>query len=560
MFTYPYYFRLLTQSPIFLLLLFFSGCAYQKKIHSSNTAPRNIILLIGDGMGPQELGLHLLDRSFSRSYEYIPLNEREKQFGIEYAIKQGDTGLVLSSPLPHSLINDSACAATALATGVECYPETLGLDSAYQPVSSILELAKLHGKATGLVSDTMATHATPAGFYAHIHSRYDEETFAAQSIAGAVDVLFSGGLKHFLPKSLEKRKRWEGSVPKYLLAAASRSDDRDLLEEASNNGYTAIFTHTDLKRIAAADAPQGKVLGLFSASGMKDYLSYTADKEQHTEPSLPQMTEKALALLAQNPNGFFLMVEAGQIDWACHDNDAGMLLAEMRKFNDTLREIIRWAEKTPNTLVLITADHETGGAGFSYTSKAGENGLSSAATAMKQGKHVTTNLGKKNTLKNDLIAYTSVMNYLEPKTLERLRQQKLPLKKVIREFHKLPAFLQKADTLSILLTKNLPYRVTVLEAALMLEQEMIHKKDGTKLLVAKIDDYDVFYPDPLSRLTSRIARVTAKKTGVTWSTGNHTSTPVLITAFGPQKASEQFHGVMTHAEVGRKMREWLFGK
>ncbi len=302
------------------------------------SVPKNIILVIGDGMGPQQLGLLEL---------YAQLERKTETAFRRLASK---ATLALVQPIPaNGLVVDSGCAATALASGVESLPRTLGLDARGKSVESILERAKAAGKSVGLVSDTRITHATPAAFVAHIIDRDNETEIAYQLANSSVDVLFSGGAKFF-------------DIPLKGKTDSARS-------VALRNGFKIV---TDAKELSEASAEPGKLLGLFAKSVMYDAFKEAklgvASKELFREPTLVEMTEAALAKLSQNPKGFFLMVEAGQIDWAGHENDAGWLLHEMVRMDRVVDTVTRWQAANPTTLLLVTADHETGGFGFSYSS------------------------------------------------------------------------------------------------------------------------------------------------------------------------------------------------
>jgi len=145
---------------------------------------------------------------------------------------------------------------------------------------------------------------------------------------------------------------------------SKRDDERNLVQEARAAGYEVLFD-----RNALANTKGGKLLGLFAHSGMMDGFRTTRTQKDpaRTEPTLAEMTTTALKTLSRDTDGFFLMVEGGQIDWAGHNNDAGQLLHEMIKFDDAVRVVMEWARDRDDTLVIVTADHETGGFGFSYS-------------------------------------------------------------------------------------------------------------------------------------------------------------------------------------------------
>ncbi len=280
---------------------------------------------------------------------------------------------VVGSSLTHpedAIVVDSACSATMLATGIYTASEVIGIDSNGDHVETVLQKAQRLGKATGLVSDTRLTHATPASFAAHQPHRSLENDIASDMLETGADVMLSGGLRHWIPKSTNEKgaayKELEQLTQGDVKLKSKRKDDRNLLTEAKADGYKLAFNKDMLEKT------QGdKLLGLFSYSGMNDGIVYSNSKNDptRTQPTLTEMTEKALSLLSKDEDGFFLMVEGGQIDWAGHRNDAGRMLHEMLKFDEAIHSVYEWAKDRDDTLIIVTADHETGSFGFSYSSK-----------------------------------------------------------------------------------------------------------------------------------------------------------------------------------------------
>ena len=331
------------------------------------TKVKNIILLIGDGMGAQQVGLL---EEYARRAPNSVLSS--KVTGMQKFADSGHIGLSLNAPHGNSgsLVVDSACSATQLATGKAAGSEMIGLDDQGNKVETVLEKAKAMGKATGLVTDTRITHATPAAFAAHQPHRSFENEIAEDMLSLGVDVMLGGGARHWLPSDTADRKdelAEELGGNTSVIKKSKRSDDRNLVAEARSAGYALAFDKDQL-----ASASGVKLLGLFDDSAMNDGIEYTACKEDASacnhEPSLKAMTRKALDVLSQDPEGFFLMVEGGQIDWAAHVNDTGWMLHEMLKFDEAVEAVHEWAKDRDDTLVIITADHETGGFGFSYSS------------------------------------------------------------------------------------------------------------------------------------------------------------------------------------------------
>lgn len=291
-----------------------------------DSAPRNVIFLIGDGMGPQQMGL-LFDWASAAQMSPTAL-ERMSHSGTLGMMRTG----AHNSPL-----TDSAAAATALATGVATNNGFVGMDPQGEPLPTALEVARDRGFRTGLVSTSRLTHATPASFASHVTSRDNETVIAQQLLESRVDVMLGGGSSFFLPEE-------EGSA-------------KDRRSDIQAGGYHLVRTEAEL---LAVPADTERVLGLFHPS----HLPYAIDRDEPDEeqtPSLPALTKRALELLPRSDRGFFLMIEGARIDHGGHMNDVAAVLGEMREFDACVALALEYQEQHPDTLVLVTADHETGG-------------------------------------------------------------------------------------------------------------------------------------------------------------------------------------------------------
>ena len=305
---------------VLLLLLMLLG--FGEKAWSQSPRPKNLILMIADGCGPASV-------TMARDYARAVLGRDA------LALDAIQTGAVRTGSAS-SRVTDSAAGATAYACGVKTYNGAIAVDSAGRPLATLLEAAKARGMATGLVATSRITHATPAAFAAHVPQRAMESEIAAQMLAQRVDVLLGGGWSYFLPTS-------EGG---------RRQDGRNLLREAEAMGYQVVRT--------AADFRQGvrrPVLGLFGPS----HLPYEIDRDPEEVPSLAEMTRAALELLADDPDGFFLMVEGSRIDHAGHANDAAAHVREVLAYDEAVAVALDFARRDGQTLVVSVADHETGG-------------------------------------------------------------------------------------------------------------------------------------------------------------------------------------------------------
>lgn len=290
---------------------------------SPDGGPTNVILLIPDGFGPASA---TMARDYLRKYR-----------GVEtLALDSLQRGAVRTFS-SDSRVTDSAAGATAYATGHKTYNGAIAVDTLKQPIATILQAAERRGMSTGLVATSRITHATPASFSAHVKNRWMENEIASQQITRDIDVILGGGRRHFLPQSADGSKR---------------KDDRNLVEEAQNDGYQFVDTRDALMAI-----DKGPVLGLFSMS----HMSYEIDRDPTVQPSLAEMTQKAIDLVSQNENGYFLMVEGSRIDHAGHSNDAAAHLHDILAYDEAVATALKAARADGNTLVISVSDHETGG-------------------------------------------------------------------------------------------------------------------------------------------------------------------------------------------------------
>lgn len=293
-----------------IILCFFTTSVYSLE----GAAPKNIILFIGDGMGVAQISAGKIVKGQLNLEEF-------KHIGL------------LTTHSQNALVTDSAAAGTAIATGYKTYNHAISVSPDGTPLKTIIEYAQDVNKATGLVVSSSITHATPAVFAAHVDSRKKHSIIAEQIAASDIDVLFGGGWGYFVPATTTGSKR---------------DDQKNLLADLSEF-TTVIQTDEEFKKLGNVDS----VVGLFSEKAL-----LKADKRH---PSLSEMTKKAIEILAKNKNGFFLMVEGSQIDWAGHANDQDYVIAEMIDFDDTVGVGLDFAKKNVQTLVLVTSDHETGG-------------------------------------------------------------------------------------------------------------------------------------------------------------------------------------------------------
>jgi len=326
---------------LFLAALVLAGCATAP---ATQTRPgetggaKNVIFLLTDGTGP----------------EGWPLARWVK--GAPLAVDEILAGAVRTYGAD-SLITDSAPGATAYATGhkgsdkgisVGAWNTTIMAVRAepglkYVPLATLVEGARISGRAVGLVATSNVQHATPAAFSSHWHDRNNYNELGEQQVYQGMEVVLSGGLQYLLPKGVQGGKR---------------EDQENLVEVLKARGYAVVTTRDELLKIGS-----GRVWGAFAP----DAMAYDLDRAKTApqEPSLAEMTGKAIELLAGSDKGrgrgFFLFVEGSKVDWAAHANDPVGLVGDLLAFDEAVYAALEFAKKDGNTLVVVVADHGTGG-------------------------------------------------------------------------------------------------------------------------------------------------------------------------------------------------------
>jgi len=270
--------------------------------------PKNVVFLIGDGMGIAQI--------------YAGMVANNNRLNLERCTYSGFSKTYSSN----KFTTDSGAGGTALACGVKTKNGMIGMSPDSVPVQSVLELSSHNKLSTGIVVACAVTHATPASFIAHQVNRNLYDEIATDYLKTDIDVFIGGGRKYF----------------------EDRNDGRNLTNELKRKGYQIAYKLADVKAIKT-----GKLAGLLY------------DDQNPNMPErgtmLPDATMAAINILDNNKKGFFLMVEGSQIDWAGHDNNLRQLVKEMLDFDQTIGRVLDFAKKDGNTLVIITADHETGG-------------------------------------------------------------------------------------------------------------------------------------------------------------------------------------------------------
>ena len=302
--------------------------------YSQESESPNIILMIGDGMGLTQItsGMYSNDNSTAlENFKYVGLSKTHSY---------------------DNLVTDSAAAGTAMSSGKKTQNKVLGLDHKGNPIKSILSICQDKGYSTALIATANILHATPAAFFANIDYRYNYKDIAVQMTKSGVNFFVGGGEKYF----------------------NSREDKRNLINEMTEDGYEFVYNISDFEKnksnylgfFTAKDEPYYFYKGVNYSSREYDESDYNEDEplEDFTgrESYLARSTKATLNKLNDIGEPFFIMIEGAQIDWGGHDNDQNYMVSQFLEFNDAIEVALEFAKKDKNTIVVVTADHETGGA------------------------------------------------------------------------------------------------------------------------------------------------------------------------------------------------------
>lgn len=427
--------------------------------------PRSVILLIGDGMGFAQIKAYryYADDPSTPSIDPLPFDRylagTVATESIAFDCTEDDPATCVQEPYG---ITDSAAAASAFATGQDTQLDHLGLSPSGENQPDIAEMARRQGKSVGLAVTSQITHATPAAFVTHVESRYESAAIA--------DQLFDN--------------QWNHQPLSAVLLGGGTADmqrvDRNLAAEFGQAGYALVSNRDELMQTDSQH-----ILGLFAPWG----LARAWDRDVSV-PSLADMTRAALKALARNPDGFFLMVEGSQIDWAAHANDVAGVISEMADFTAAAQVALEFATEQGDTLVVITADHETGG----------------------------MSLGR-----DDIYRWN-------PRPLRGLRRTPAAMTE---------EFLTGSEPLSRVVSRSISFTLTTQEQASL---------DAFEREVPADPAYGV---DEVQAYRG-INQLLSQRTLTGWSTTGHTGVDVPLYAVGP--GSENFHGVMQNEEVGQLLQ------
>ena len=457
---------------IILTILFSVGLFYaSSNAQNKNESVKNCILMIPDGTSTSILNL-------ARWYNENKALSFDSLF----------CGFVRTSAADEK-ITDSAPAATAMATGEKSASGFIGMSKDSLPLISVLELAKIQGKATGFVVTCENSHATPAAFTSHVVKRNDYETINEQQVYNHLDVVFSGGGKNFLNNKKYSKKE---------AFTSKRKDEENLIDTLVKSlNYSFISSSKEFK----SKINNPKVWGSFD-SDTSFLLNHFDNLTLSKHPSLAEMTEKALQILSQNKNGFFLLVEGSKIDWAAHMNDPLGVISEFTGFEEATKIAWKFALKDKNTAVIICPDHGTGGIA----------------------------LGSKNTDKN--YDHTKYSNFTNPlKNVKHTPEYtSMAIKKLLQK--------NPNDTVKI---KN------ILASHLNLT---LNREELTAIYSMNPTDNDIE-----NNLYYKIAEILNLKTGIGWTTYGHTGEDVFLAMYHPENYI--LKGVVDNTDIAKYIAKVL---
>ncbi|RCW60323.1 alkaline phosphatase [Halanaerobium sp. ST460_2HS_T2] len=443
--------RLMVVASLFLIFSLVFTAAAQAEV-------KNIILMIGDGMGIGQMDMT----------RYMA---GDKDYKLEM-MKMPNVGLMMTSSTEG--VTDSAAAGTAMATGNKVYNGAVAMNKNGAELDSVLDFAEVRNKATGIISTNMVTDATPATFAASVKDRGMGGEIAKQILDNDVDVVLGGGREDFMKEEAGE----------------------DLIAKAKKMGYQYVTDKEQLKRVMPMN---GKVLGLFNDS----YMNYIKDRDDldSKEPSLLEMTTKAIDVLSEDEDGFFLMAEGARIDHAAHAADVPGVVAETLDFDASIKYAVDWARENGNTMVVVVADHET--LGFSVTEPINKEALMNIEVSPEYmaGKLVETESGN---------AYTI-------DSIQRVFKEYANLELTEKEAREFNSNIVNEDDGSLYYQYKVGWQIG----------SIIAEKNNVGVVAAD---------------------VRAKS-----DTGGHTLNSVPIFAFGPE--TEDFNGVIQNTEFSKVLFE-----
>jgi len=489
-------------------LVFATACgAFAETLNNWSGKPaKYVFLFIGDGMGmPQINAAEATLRARSGS----------KQPGVErLALSSLPVQGMTTTFAANSFITDSAPAATALASGYKTDNGVIGMDPSKRVrFKNIAEMAHEKGIKVGIVTSVSLDHATPASFYAHQPSRKDYYEISRQLADSGFDYFAGGG---------------------FVQPTGKKKDKPSSIEYAKSKGYFFVNNRRDFLKLNRGTE---RVLVFNPVLDEDAALPYAMDREGK-DMSLAELTEKGIELL-DNPKGFFMMVEGGKIDWACHANDAAASIADTLAFDEAVRKALAFAKKHPGeTLVVVTGDHECGGMTLGFAGTGYESFFEKLLAQKGSFQAFDAKLAsykKTHTISNGRLedVLPLVESFFGLKKLDGAR---------MKTVEKLAALGDRTsrDELALALS---PRELKALEEALKasLAGEQVKAKDENTYLI-----YGGYEP-----FTIALTHILNNKAGIGWTSYSHTGVPVPVFVAG--QGQEIFNGYYDNTDVARKM-------
>ena len=449
------------------LLAMLGGCASTSDKPASGPAPKNIIILFADGVAATQWDFG----------GYSSRVLRGQPFATTEIVFRNALGLM--STHPHGpYVTDSAAAASAMSIGHKVDNGAVSITPDGKPQRTVMQAAKAAGKRLGMVTTAQVYDATPAAFGINAKSRRDYQAIVESYLELEPDVLLGGGADFFLPPPAGKRK-----------------DGRDMIAAFRAKGHQVVRNTAELDAAASA-----RLLGLFA----DEEMGFEIDRDPALEPTTAEMTVAALKALSQrNSNGFVLLIENENTDTAAHASDAAALMRALWAMDDAVKVALEFQRRNPDTLVIVTGDHETGGFSPTYALK-DLNNLSSS---------------------NRLYAGEPELRLLERITMSFGRVRDALGKK------------PSGEVLDTLLARHFP--------GFQLDSDL-----RQLILERKTDERNFTYLPQ-----STLGRMVARRTGFYWGTSGHTPEPVAVGAIGP--GAERFRGYQDNTDFGKHVHELL---
>ncbi len=450
-----------------------AGCAGMPGGASQAQTPKNIIIMFADGTAPTQWDFGRYSSKVLRQQPFLT---------TDHVFREGTVGLLITAP-HGAYVTDSAAAGSAMATGFKVENGVVSIAPDGKSLSTAMEAAKAKGKRIGLVTTATVYDATPATFSIHAKSRRDSQALVDQFLALEPDVLMGGGADYFLPVGVPGGKRKDG---------------KDVITAFRAKGYQVVRNPAELKAAAGA-----KLLGLFA----DDDMDFEIDRDPAKEPTTAEMAAAALKVLSQaGPNGFVLFVENENTDTAGHSNDAASLMRALWAFDDAVKVALDFQRSSPDTLVIVTGDHETGGFSPTYALK-------------------------------DLSSLSSTNRFYTGDA------QLLMLDRITMSFNAISEKLGEKPSgavLDELLAKHFPgFKLDADLRELILNRQPLER------------NYSYLVQNALGRMVAR-------QTGYYWGTSGHTPEPVLVGAMGP--GAELFRGYQDNTDFGKHLHRLINGR